>query len=63
MTLTTTGRQNIRVRIVAGGRVTGGGTANYTPKLYFGTSTEPSTFALVAGGLALILFRRKREYN
>ncbi len=41
------------VKIVAAGRVTGGTTTNFTPKLYFGTSTTVASDTSVGTGAAV----------
>lgn len=49
------GKKARRISISAGGRVTGGTTTNYTPKLQFGTSaTESSNTDLEAGGAVAV---------
>lgn len=47
------GRQAARVKIFAGGRVTGGGTANFTPQLQFGTSLTPGSNVDIESGAAV----------
>ncbi len=51
--LTTTGRQLLRIRVTAGGRVTGGTTTNWTAQLQFGTSTTVASNTDIESGAAV----------
>ncbi len=51
--LTTTGRQSARIRVTAGGRVTGGTTTNWTAQLQFGISTTTTTNTDIESGVAV----------
>jgi hypothetical protein len=50
---TSTGRQLARLKIYAGGRVTGGGTTNFTPQLQFGASSTAASNTDIESGAAV----------